>query len=393
MASPLRLVREAVESSLAPAPDDKLLVDYMLAVIASNFWPGGGDPLWGWIIGPPGSMKTEVARSLDGHHRTYFLSSLTPSALISGYEKEDGSDPSIVKDWDRNVVVIKEFTSIIQLPDAHVRQIFGDLRSVYDGCHGKAFGTVGLRRYTNLRFSLLACVTPAIDKYTLVHTDLGERFVGFRLARGGTVDFRERQRIAEHVWTASATKETWRQAIRYAMHAALDSFANGDFVMPEIIDQHKTTLIALADLLSLLRSVPQDDYAPMNPEIASRTVQQVKMLACGRCLADGRESVTADDVNFVRRVVFDTLPVALSSMITTIAAAQSQLPADQFLSVKWLSRQTALPVAWLTHVVRQYGFCGLFQRSDMAIRCSDELLRRFTQTGFLLASRHHNGVG
>ena len=376
------MAQDAVQSSLAPKEDDKPIVDYILSVAASTYMLG--DPLWGWIIGPPGSMKTEVLRSFNEHADVVFLSSLTPQSLVSGYERADGTDPSLLPKFNNKLVIVKEFTSILGLPDAHVRQIFGDLRSMYDGFHAKGFGTVGLRAYRS-RFSLLAAVTPAIDKYTLIHTDLGERFIALRISRGGTSDWRERGRQAEHVWAASETKDIWRAALKLSLHEALDGFRESGRVLPSFSPQMRTDLIHLADLLSLLRTVSDDPSTPVPAELATRTTQQVKLLAAGRCLMDARDVVSREDLKFVRRVVFDSLPAAISRTVSVLYTKQKALGAGAFIDLKQLAHDVHLPYQWLFYLARQYGFCGLLHRNGQAIRCTDELIDRLDTTRLVLA--------
>jgi hypothetical protein len=381
--TPLTDVRNAVEHSLQPTPDDLWMVDYVLAVAATNYMDG--DPLWGWLIGPPGSMKTEFLRGLDDHTDTFFLSSLTPQALVSGYETKDGEDPSLLPQFDGKLVVIKEFTSIIQLPEPQVRQIFGDLRSMYDGVHGKGFGTVGVRRYKS-RFSMLAAVTPAIDKYTMVHTDLGERYIAFRLSRLGGNNFDERRRVATHVWEAADTKKQWRQELQQAMTTALDYFRTiQGQPLPSFSTEDRDMLIGLADLLSILRTVPEDPLTPVDPEIASRTTQQVKLLAAGRAVADGRTSINAEDIDLVRRVVFDTLPAAISRSVLYFITEQERHGADHYLSLKAAAKQLQIPLQWLIYVARQYGYCGLLDCHGDMIRCTNDFTQKIAETKLLEA--------
>jgi AAA+ superfamily predicted ATPase len=47
-----------------------------------------GDPVWLFLIGPPGDGKTEVVRSMSADEAIYTLSSLKPAALISGFQND-----------------------------------------------------------------------------------------------------------------------------------------------------------------------------------------------------------------------------------------------------------------------------------------------------------------
>src|SRR5262245_6547359 len=61
---------------------DTLSVRITLAATAAN--QAEGDPFWLLLVAPPGSMKTEIIRSLNGCSCVYPLSSLTPQTFASG---------------------------------------------------------------------------------------------------------------------------------------------------------------------------------------------------------------------------------------------------------------------------------------------------------------------
>jgi hypothetical protein len=373
---PLTALREAVESSLAPAPDDLAAVDFLLATACSTFTESSGDPIWGWIIGPPGSMKTELARAFKGHPYTYFLSSLTPNSLISGYDPPSGGDPSLLPQFNGKVVIIKEFTSILELPEASVRTIFGDLRSVYDGSHSKGFGSVGLRTY-NSRFSLIACVTPVIDRYSLVHADLGERFVSLRIARAGSRSSTERRRINRHVWAASASKSVWRQTLHDTCHACLSEMQSAGSMEVSFPDSIRDRLIDIADVLSVLRSMPGDKASPTDPEIASRTIQQMRNLVIGRAICDGRRNAVPEDVEFARRVAHDTLPQSLAFIVQVLLQLQKAAGHSGFVSTRTLCKESCMPAAWLYSVLRQYAYVGVVgARGEGQVRLDHEFAVR-----------------
>lgn len=384
--SPLRLVREAVQSSLAPTPDDLIVVDYILSIVASNFFQGEGDPLWGWIIGPPGSMKTEALRPLRGHDDTVFLSTLTTNSLISGYEAQDGSDPSLVKDWDGKTVVIKEFTSILGLPEKNVRTIFGDLRGIFDGFHGKGFGTVGIRTH-KARFTMLAAVTPAIDRYTIAHTELGERFIALRVSRIGLAGPAERDRLARHVWNASDTKATWRESLRNTMGAAIAHFRTKEPPVPAFTAEQEQQLIDLANFLSLLRTMPSGEGAPVAPEVPTRTVQQAKYLAAGRCCADDRSVVSDKDIGLVARMVFDSLPVAVTLAISAIVSIQKK---SEWVDLRSVVSKTHIPMKWLSPVCTQYQYCRVLKRNGGFVRLNNGVFQKLHSSGLLSAAPAKN---
>jgi len=373
--SPLRRFREAVQSSLDPAPDDLAVTDFIISVIASQFLTDFGDPLWGWIIGPPGSMKTEVVRGLGGHSSIVMLSSMTPNSIISGYDRQDGKDPSVLPLFDKKIVVIKEFTSILQLPDAQTKQIFGALRSCYDQKHARAIGTVGIRSYES-RFSMLAAVTPRIDKYTLVHTDLGERFIACRIGRLWQSDRSERKRLARHIWNASPRKKEWRATMTQVLHDALTEFQEATPVAPTFTEAQQEEVIEQADLLALMRTIPSDDASAVEPELASRTVQQLRTLVESRAAADRRDTVAEEDLCFMRRIARDTLPAPVVLMLGAMFKMQATADANTWFELGTIAKRSGCTVKWLYQAVGQYAYCHLVQRNNDRVRLSNDFFNR-----------------
>jgi hypothetical protein len=53
------------------------------------------DPLWLFLVAPPGSLKTEIIRALSGIDSVYPLSNLTAQTFASGYQTK-GEEPSLL---------------------------------------------------------------------------------------------------------------------------------------------------------------------------------------------------------------------------------------------------------------------------------------------------------
>jgi len=322
-------------------------------------------------------MKTEALRGLSKHPHIVMLSSLTPNSIISGYERQDGQDPSILPTLDGNILVIKEFTSILQLPDAQTRQIFGTLRSSYDGQHARAIGTVGVRGFTS-RFSVLAAVTPRIDTYTLVHTDLGERFIACRIGRLWQSDPAERKRLARHIWDAAPHKKEWRATMKAVLHSAVDEFQNTTREIPTFTEPQTEAVIEWADLIALMRTVSQEDSAgAVEPELASRTVQQLRTLIEARAVADCRSEIIEEDLAFMRRIARDTLPAAVTNMLSALYRIQATSDKNTWFELGYIASVSGCTVKWLNHAAVQYNYCRLLQYdTNYRIRMTDDFFQR-----------------
>lgn len=155
------------------------LVDVTLGCIIGNRFPG--DSIWLQLVGPSGSAKSVMCMALDCHFDVEVADTLTPATLISGSTTAGGGDPSLLPKLNKRHLVIKDFTTILEMQPAYRNEIFGIFRSVYDGYYSKHFGSGTFTRSGKSKFGFITGVTPAIELYTEGFTALGERFVRFNL--------------------------------------------------------------------------------------------------------------------------------------------------------------------------------------------------------------------
>ena len=336
--------------------EDALLDVILGAVVANRFQ---GDPVWLFIVGPPGGSKTETLRSLSNWPEIYTLSTLTASTLISGLVSRDGSDPSLLPKLDGKVLVIKDFTAILDMHREARQQILGDLRDAYDGEMGKAFGSeAGTRRYKS-KFGLIGAVTPAIDRYTSVGQQLGERFLKFRLAEGGA-----RDRVSR------ALQNSGREA---DMRRDLAEAAEGVLFACDIRDERQITIpadvseliIDLADVLARLRSVVSRDgytkaitYVPV-PEIGTRLAKQFGKLARGVAVVRSKDIVDADEFGLLCRIARDTMPSNRKLIIHTLY----RLFPEGGLSCKDVADEMGMPVKTVRYALEDLLLLKIVTRS------------------------------
>ncbi len=260
-----------------------------------------GDPVWLFIVGAPGDGKTECLRALSQHPDIYTLSTLTPGALISGYIT-DGPDPSLLPKIDGKILVVKDFTAVLEMPNEARSEVLGILRDAYDGEACKVFGTGETKRYQS-RFGLVAAVTPVIDSYWGVSAQLGERFLRFRLPPMG------RKAKVRRALSNSNNERGMRIELSEAALGVLSQTPEP----PEIPAGIEERLIALADFVALCRSEVSRDrqnvikYIPA-PEVGTRVGKALKKLCMGIAMARGLAGVGDDVYRIVARIATDTMP-------------------------------------------------------------------------------------
>jgi predicted nucleic acid-binding protein len=289
-------------------------IDIMLATAISQ--QIDGEPIWMFLVGPPGSAKTETLSSLSWVENAYMTSSLTPHSLISGASWKDAADPSLIPKLNGKIMVIKDFTSILSMRDTEKDEIFGILRDAYDGKCGKEFGNGVVRNYES-RFTIMAAVTPSIYALSSSHTALGERFLKFGI--GDNLLHRSEDAIIERAISNINQETTMRADLADAIHAFLARRLELKKILsvnlPVIPDDLKTKIIALARFGARMRgTVTRDTYrndiitSRPSAEVGSRLGKQLAKLVQALALVRQKKIVGAEEYRLAKKVMLDTIP-------------------------------------------------------------------------------------
>ena len=119
-------LREVYTKWYKIADEDMELIDITIAAAIDRRIPG--DPIWLYIVGPSGFMKTELCRSLGLLPEVYTLDSLTSKALISGLvDKERKPVAGLLKKINNKVLVLKDFTAILSMRSDQRQQVLAQL--------------------------------------------------------------------------------------------------------------------------------------------------------------------------------------------------------------------------------------------------------------------------
>jgi len=146
--------------------------DTLAAMLSVNLAVSlGSKGIWMYVIGPPSSGKTSLAECQSAAHPyCYALSKFT--GIHSGMA---GQDAGLLPHFQNRTVIIKDFTTVLNLPPAIQENIMGELRDIYDGYANVHYRNRTQRVHHGVKFNLIACVTDAIRAHN--HTTLGERFL------------------------------------------------------------------------------------------------------------------------------------------------------------------------------------------------------------------------
>lgn len=310
-----------------------------------------GDPVWLFLVAPPGGSKTELLMTLSKSPYIETTSTLTPAALVPGYRAQEGKvDPSLLKKVDGRMLVVKDMTTMLSMQPIMRDEVFGLLRDAYDGYVEKWFAT-HKKSYTT-HFGMIAGVTPAIDAYNSVMTTMGARFIHWRIGVDDTIQD-HRDKIKKAMSNVNE-EEKMRNELQEVSYRFLEKPIPEE--MPKCSEEVEYKIISMAMFTSAIRaSIIKDKYsqeqmAPIFKEVGTRLAKVFLKLAFGLCIYYDKAEIDDEVLQLLREVCVDTCPSIILNLVMKIYQECSDSPSgdcsisrmDKFLNV---SKSTVFRIA------------------------------------------------
>lgn len=302
------------------APDLQAARAFYAAIAAHRLT---GQPVWPMLVGPPGSMKTELLNGLSPLEEVHFVDQITANTFISGHIVEEGDNmiPAglLGRIGTSGMIVYPDFSTILAMKAESKASILADMRRIYDGQLRKEYGTANnlKSREWRGRITFAVAATPVVDSHYGIFQSLGERFV---MIRWGRPDGIEAALTAMNQDCATAKAEL-QEAVQIL-------FGNLLRVEPTLSEQFQRQVAALADFVTRARThvarsgtTKEMLYEP-EAEAPTRLAQQLSQLAKGSALLDGRSEVNEEDYRIVKRIAFDCIPTLRRKLIEAICRGE-----------------------------------------------------------------------
>lgn len=300
---------------------DDEIIEICLATLIGEKLPG--DPLWLFLIAPPGALKTETLRAFSLSSDFYPLSDLTSKTFITGLMVGKDSNRKKVKDLlpelDKKVLIFKDFTTILEKNSDERSEIFAQLRECYDGTFSKRVGTLDQTIRYQSRFGLLAGVTPIVDNYWKLFQQLGERFLKVRWNED--LDLTTRKARQNEGQEEQIRAEIEKLAMGYLSNLDFSRIPSFDDSLYGPILDSISKFVAIGRTPISIKDSRTDfyfDFIP-TPERPTRLVKQLKKMS--RCLAliRGKMIVGPAEIETIRRIARDTIPQDRLAILQAIA--------------------------------------------------------------------------
>lgn len=331
-----------------------------------------GDPLWMYLVSPPSGGKSTVCDLIcsDEIHSTP-LDSLT--GIISG----DRNGKHLVPLMQGKCVVVKDGTLLLESNPLQLANVFGELRSIYDGSLVKHFRNGVSANFSNISFGMVIGITEKV--YSINMAALGERFLHCRL---------ETSREMEKVRNANAVRGVFEHTAKtnFEGNEAGDSrsfpkqraytagflshlhstLRNNEILRPGYTEDDVLLIQALADMIACSRAqAPRSKEFGSNellydarPEASTRVVKQLSRLALCLCYVLGTDRITQQIRVLLTKVGLDTAFSRQHNIIRTVALAKDGLTRHS------ISVLTLIPLETITRRIDDMISLGILIPND-----------------------------
>lgn len=281
-----------------------MALQYSYAIYLATQWDD--DPLWGFLVGVPGSGKTEILCSIDGCPEAIYYSSIQSKGLVSGFQANP--DPSLIPEMIGRCSIFKDFTELLDGNEEARDETYGVLRGWYDGHVKRKFGN-GVEREYYGRGNVIGGVTNIIHAHN--NSTLGERFIKFQMPK-------PKRAVARQIVMRAILNTAQEEKKNTDLRAAANAFLNRNvpaMVPAEVIPmKYMVRIAALADLVSFMRAkVDWSGYGyekelshRPEAELPTRLGKQLTKLAMSNAVVLGKKKVDEDVFKLVERVAFNT---------------------------------------------------------------------------------------
>jgi hypothetical protein len=290
-----------------------------------------GDPAWLFIVAPPGSGKTTMSiMGASGLADVVMLSDFTENTFLSGFFGHH--QPGMLEKLGHTVqegqtyisngnavLMGKDFTTVLSMRRERRATILSQLREIHDGQFKRDFGT-GVTKIWRGRVTIIAAVTPVLDKYYSVFSVLGERFMQLRWHRPNSEE--------AGVWAIrqQGKEQEFQEAMRNGIARVLGAATK---VAPKLSEAVQHRISSLAEIIAIGRTHVyrssygnrEIEYAP-EPEANTRLSKGLAAIAKGVASVRGHEAVAEDDLQDAFRVALDCLTDYRRRLFLAVAYGQ-----------------------------------------------------------------------
>jgi hypothetical protein len=320
------------------APDKDVVVVALATGVAR--W-AEGDPLWLMLVHPSSGGKSEVNRLLDGVADER-LKDVTLASLLSMSTGKNARPVGLLTNYvgENALFTISDLSPMLgdtRQSGGHKVELWNALRDVYDGEYSRRMHA-GVASW-NGRVTMLAAVTPEIDRFSAYADALGTRWVQYRPPATEKEGRRENARRVLKRGELNERRAEARDIATLLIEVAVQR------IPQELPPKFEDMIVDAADLTAYGRVVVPRGWdrkveGVVYAEEPARLAGQLRMLTLGALAIPGVDEATVFKI--VRRAALSSMPQARARVIEVLAAAEQPLSARHIAAIAGLAHTVAV---------------------------------------------------
>jgi len=355
--------------------NDREALEIVLATYVANYM--AGVPLWLMLIGASGGSKSTGIEMFYEHESSHPMGGLTGKTGFSGYTGKTKKN-DLGEKLKGKVGCFSDLAELLTMSKDARNEIMSMFRQMYDGDYRKEWGSNKPPVEWKGKFGLIGATVPAVDAQLSRVMELGERFIRVVLKSTREQNKRATKRARLNVGKEVGIKEDLYELGKAFLNEYIPKakeYTHGSqepFWWGDQIDDVVTITAYLRTYVSR-GAQGQLEYEPI-PEVPTRLVKQMTMLANANCLLDERKELDQSDMDIILRVCMDSVPMRRGRIFSALLNGRERVvQISEFTNINERDVKRELEVFQIMD-------CLVDRKNKW--RISDELLTDLNITGF-----------
>jgi hypothetical protein len=322
---------------------DPGIVKIVLATVIGNRLGLSDKPIWLLLLAGSSSGKTAIMGIIDKCGPWIVsIDTLTTNTFASGLKTD--KEVSLLHKANKGVLVFKDFTTITSMNEEGLREIMGQLRSIYDGEFTKRTGNDADTLWRG-KVGIIAGGTIASQRKLRQFSEQGERFINYVLDVADAKDITRKAMNNQKDLKVKADKLATMVAefVNYKI-------ANTNTSKLEIPYEVQESMIDVADFATKARSpVTMSKKDPTmvefvgDREMPPRVAMMLGNLAIALMIISDEETISPLNAQILYKCALDSVPVERRIVLALLAKYRE---ASTKALAQYLNYPTPTVLAW-----------------------------------------------
>lgn len=298
---------------------DKGIIRIVLATVLGNRLGLSDKPIWLLLLAGSSSGKTMIMSIIDKCGPWIVpIDTLTTNTFASGLQRDE--EVSLLWKANNGVLVFKDFTTITAMNEEGLREIMGQLRSIYDGEFTKRTGNANDVEWKG-KVGIISGGTIASQRKMRQFSEQGERFINYII---NVADSKEITRRAMRN-QKNLKKDSDDLALMVAkfINDKINSVNKDNLVIP---DEVRENMIDVADFATRARSpVTMSKKDPTmvefvgDREMPPRMAMMLGNIAIALMVISDETTLSAQNAAILYKTALDSIPVERRILLLVLA--------------------------------------------------------------------------